>query len=97
MTELEKWELISISDTIDDLVSSIERIADRKGHIPGRHSIMRADIMALKARVYFADGTDINFVTRNYGIRDKLISIKAQDIFDKERASILDKYYETGL
>lgn len=76
MTTLEKYELVNKCEDIDALVNAIGILTDELGYISGRTVGLKGNIMAVQARVYYKDGTNVRFLTRNYGIRQQAIYLR---------------------
>lgn len=73
MTDLEKYEAVNKSETLEDLAKVIESFADEKGDIQGRTKKFSAVRMASFCRHYSLDLH--NTLTREFGIRQQAMMI----------------------
>jgi len=76
MTELEKYQLINSSESVEDLQRNIELISDDTGHIKGSMNYFNASTQALAVRVFMEDACRSTMLTRSYGIRRQAIYLK---------------------
>ena len=71
MDELEKYKLINKAETIEELKEAIGAISE-KGMIKGRRKFYMADEMIAIVDFIYNDNYSLNFLTRNYGIRQQM-------------------------
>lgn len=72
MDELEKYKLINKAETIEELKEAMEAISE-KGMIKGRRKSYIADKMIAMVDFIYNDNYPLNFLTRNYGIRQQML------------------------
>lgn len=72
MDELEKYELINKAETVEELKEAMEAISE-KGMIKGRRKSYIADEMIAMVDFIYNDNYPLNFLTRNYGIRQQML------------------------
>lgn len=69
MNDLQKFQAVNKTETLEELALLIESFADEKGMIPGRERMFDAKKMAHYCR-YYCIGI-YNTLTREYGIRQQ--------------------------
>lgn len=72
MDELEKYKLINKAETIEELKEAMEAISE-KGMIKGRRKSYMANEMIAMVDFIYNDNYPLNFLTRNYGIRQQML------------------------
>lgn len=72
MDELKKYKLINKAETVEELKEAIEAISE-KGMIKGRRKSYMADEMIAMVDFIYNDNYPLNFLTRNYGIRQQML------------------------
>ena len=72
MDELEKYKLINKAETIEELKEAIKAISE-KGMNKGRSKSYMSDKMIAMVDFIYNDNYPLNFLTRNYGIRQQML------------------------
>jgi hypothetical protein len=77
MTELEKWQSVNRCETQAQLADLITKFSDSEGMIQGRVKKFDASKMIIGLSYFMVDEMPANVLTREYGIRQQAIYLKA--------------------
>jgi hypothetical protein len=90
MTELEKYEAVNKTETVEELQNVILSLADEQGMVMGRTRPFHAAQQAKNLEIVM-EGYPANLLTRSYGIRQQALYIayyKSIDKLDNNRAQV---------
>ena len=79
MTELEKYEAVNSSNSIEELQEAIKLIGENsleKGSIIGRKRSFKVEQQCRGVELIVKEGARANICTRNYGIRQQTLYLK---------------------
>ena len=77
MTELEKFRVVNLCETVEDLTNAIKLIADPEtGKVQGRAKEFDAQRMAGYVTLVVNEGAPANLLTREFGIRQQAIYLR---------------------
>jgi len=77
MTELETWQMVNQAETAQSLAFIINKLADHEGMIQGRERKFDAAKMIIGLNLFMKDEMPANVLTREFGIRQQAIYLKA--------------------
>jgi hypothetical protein len=77
MTELQKWQAVNQCETQSELADLISKFADKEGMIQGRERKFDASNMIIGLSYFMIDEMPANVLTREFGIRQQAIYLKA--------------------
>lgn len=73
MTDLDKYDAVNATTTLEELAETIQSFADENRQIQGRNRTFNADKMAIACRNF--SKLPPNVLTRNYGIRQQAMML----------------------
>lgn len=83
MTELEKYEAVNSSNSIEELQEAIRLIGENsseKGSIMGRKHSFKVEQQCTGVELIVKEGARANICTRSYGIRQQALYLKYYEL-----------------